>query len=166
MFRGGGLVGLAGRSPYRHAGLACWWDTELMCLEFRELLGGRAVTLSSQVRRRPGLIDVYRVDCEDDRAEWAAHLMRTRVGNDYNYRGVLKAAVLHLPFVRFLSQPNLHDNDRIVPGAPEYCSQGVAISYRIAAGLDLVPNLADSYTEPGDLGRSGLLSLLHRGLVP
>ena len=54
LFRGRGLaarcIGVAGRSDYSHAARAVWWGNDLFCCEVRELNGGRAVTLESQVR--------------------------------------------------------------------------------------------------------------------
>src|SRR5262245_66124760 len=66
LFRGRGviarLIGVAGRSEYSHAARAVWWGYDLFCCEVRELRGGRAVTLESQVRKFPGLIDVFEVN--------------------------------------------------------------------------------------------------------
>ena len=80
LFRGRGLValciGVAGRSEYTHAARAVWWGNDLFCCEVRELRGGRAVTLESQVRKFPGAIDVFEVNPS---ARWREYCtMRTR----------------------------------------------------------------------------------------
>src|ERR1043165_2196205 len=81
-----GLISIAGRGAHSHAAKAAWWRSSapavgrsrqpdalefamaagnrdiLFCLEVRELHGGRAVTLSSQVKRFPGRIDVFQAN--------------------------------------------------------------------------------------------------------
>jgi len=47
------------------------------------------------------------------------------------------------------------DGDSSAP----FCSEAVSRAWRLA-GVDLVPNLADRYTEPGDLARSAHLRLV------
>jgi hypothetical protein len=46
--------------------------------------------------------------------------------------------------------------DDALDGSLPFCSQAVARAYR-EGWRDLVPCLADRYTEPGDLARSALL---------
>lgn len=160
LFRGRGLIsrliGTAGRSEYTHAAKAIWWGDELFCCEVRELKGGRAVTLASQVRRYPGQIDVFQVDPEvrwpDYDFDGANGLMRRLAGCDYGYVGLLKAAVLHVPFWRFLVRPELDDTN--VDDHPPFCSHACAMADRLGGGVDPVPHLADRITEPGDLARS------------
>ena len=53
LFRRRSLISIAGRGEHSHAAKAAWWGGDLFCLEVRELCGGRAVTLASQVRRFP-----------------------------------------------------------------------------------------------------------------
>ena len=59
LFRRHGLISIFGRGTHSHAAKAIWWGKVLCCVEVRQWHGGRAVTLSSQVRRFPGVIDVY-----------------------------------------------------------------------------------------------------------
>ena len=95
LFRGRGLVarliGMAGRSEYTHAARAVWWGNDLFCCEVRELRGGRAVTLESQVRRFPGAIDVFEVNPSSRWREYdrrgAVRYMRRLAGCDYGYLG-------------------------------------------------------------------------------
>jgi hypothetical protein len=160
LFRGSGLVarmiGVAGRSRYTHAAAAVWWGNDLFCCEVRELKGGRAVTLESQVRRHPGCIDVFEVN---PGARWrefdrrgAVRYIRRLAGCDYGYRGVWLAALRHVPLWRFLVRPD--GDDRRIAREPPFCSQACAMANRLGGGVDPVPHLADRLTEPADLARS------------
>jgi hypothetical protein len=160
LFRGRGaiarLIAVAGRSDYTHAGRAVWWGNDLFCCEVRELKGGRAVTLESQVAKHPGLIDVFEVNPslrwrEFDR-RGAVRYIRRLAGCDYGYRGVWLAALRHLPVWRLWMRAD--GDDRRVAEQPPFCSQACAMADRIGGGVDPVPHLADRLTEPADLARS------------
>ncbi len=160
LFRGRGLlsrlIGTAGRSEYTHAARAIWWGDTLFCCEIRELKGGRAVTLASQVRKFPGLIDVFAVNPDNRWPEYDRHganrFMLLLAGCDYGYGGLLQAALLHAPFCRLLVKPATEDAH--VETRPPFCSQACAMADRIGGGVDPVPHLADRITEPADLARS------------
>lgn len=160
LFRRRGIIAIAGRGEYSHAAMLAWWDSTPFLLEMRELRGGRAVTLKSQVQAYPGMIDVYRVASPVWSIKNAAvKAMKLKAGNRYSYANVLSAAALHLPFIRLIAKPDTNDVTA-TPDAddiPEFCSEAVANAYRWA-GLDLVPNLADKVTEPSDLARSAVLA--------
>lgn len=155
LFRRRGLIALAGRGEHSHAAKAAWWGDELFCLEVRGFLGGRAVTLASQVARRPGQIDVFEAN-PDGRwnydAAAATTFMRRLAGCDYGWGGVLRAALLRVPVARLLIRPSTDD----VRGElrPPYCSHACAMADRLGGGVDPVPHLADGWTEPADLARS------------
>ena len=156
LYRRLGPIAMAGRGRHSHAAKAAWWDEDLFCLEIREWLGGRAVTLSSQVERYPGRIDVYEVNPdlrwpEYDRAG-AVRLMRRLAGCDYGYASLMTAAMLHLPVIRWFVRPNV--DDQAPTRRPPFCSQACVMADRIGGGVDPVPNLADQFTEPSDLARS------------
>jgi len=156
LFRRHSLISLAGRGAHSHAAKAAWWDSDLFCLEVREFCGGRAVTLSSQVRKFPGHIDVFEVNPENrwpeyDRAS-ATEFMRRLCGCPYGYAGVAWAGLLHLPVVRWLVRADVAD--RRYDRRPPFCSQACAMADRIGGGVDPVPHLADRITEPADLARS------------
>jgi hypothetical protein len=157
LFRGHGLIAQAiqwgGRSEYSHAAMACWWMDQLFCLEVREWVGGRAVTLASQVERYPGCIDVYRADHPEYIRSTATDKMKSFAGCDYGYLAVLAAALTHLPFVRKWASRSKEAAEQW--NSPPYCSQAIAIAAE-RAGVDPVPNLDDRLTEPGDLARSSL----------
>jgi len=156
LFRRRGVISIAGRGVHSHAAKAAWWGDDLFCMEIREWYGGRAVTLSSQVRRRPGRIDVFEVNPDRRWPEYdrsaAVQFMRRLAGSEYGYWGVVSAAMLHLPLVRFFRRPNLDDD--LHGDRPAFCSQACATADRLGGGVDPVPSLADSLTEPADLARS------------
>lgn len=160
LFRGRGLVaraiGVAGRSDYTHAARAVWWGNDLFCCEVRELRGGRAVTLASQVWRHPGRIDVFEVNPGDRWREYdrrgAVRYMRRLAGCDYGYLGVLQAALRHVVLWRCMVRPD--SDDKRVTDQPPFCSQASTMADRLGGGVDPVPHLADRLTEPGDLARS------------
>ena len=156
LFRRHGLISIAGRGMHSHAAKAAWWDDDLFCLEIREFLGGRAVSLSSQVKRFPGKIDVFEVNPEQRWKEYdrdaAVRVMRRLTGCDYGWWNLLGAAVLHLPGIRLLTRAQIDDFD--TSRRPPFCSQAVAMSERLGGGVDPVCHLADRLTEPADLTRS------------
>jgi hypothetical protein len=150
------LIAVAGRGEHSHAAKAAWWGQDLFCVEIRGLSGGRAVTLSSQVRRYPARIDVYQTNPENrwpdyDRAG-AARFMRRLCGCDYGYGGLAAAALLHLPLVRWFVKPDV--DDEAVERRPPFCSHACAMADRLGGGVDPVRHLADRLTEPADLARS------------
>ena len=156
LFRRRGLISIAGRGDHSHAAKAAWWGDDLFCLEVRELHGGRAVTLASQVRDYPGRIDVYETNPQDRWPEYdragATRAMRRLAGCPYGSWGVACAALLHLPVVRLLAWADLRDGDDNV--RPPFCSQACAMSDRTGGGVDPVSHLADRMTLPADLARS------------
>jgi hypothetical protein len=167
LFRRRGLISIAGRGDHSHAAKAAWWDGDLFCLEVREWHGGRAVTLSSQVRKFPGRIDVYQANpagrFDNYDRDGAARVMRRLAGCGYGYSGVLSAALLHLPLVRLFAHADVCDGE--FTGRPPFCSQACAMSDRLGGGVDPVTHLADRMTLPADLARSPFYQYLFT-LVP
>jgi hypothetical protein len=156
LFRRRNLVSIAGRGEHSHAAKAAWWGRDLFCLEVRQWFGGRAVTLSSQVARWPGRIDVYQVNPDYrwpsyDRAA-ATRYMRRLCGCQYGYLRLAGVALLHLPVVRCFVRPNVDDGS--IDHGPPFCSQACAMADRLGGGVDPVEHLADRLTEPSDLARS------------
>jgi hypothetical protein len=156
LLRRRGLISIAGRGAHSHAAKAAWWGTDLFCLEVREWHGGRAVTLESQVRERPGRIDLYRANPANRWPEYdrtrSTTMMRRLAGCDYGYVAVLAAAMLHLPFIRMALRAEVDDD--AIDHRPPFCSQACAMTDRLGGGVDPVPYLADRLTEPADLARS------------
>jgi len=156
LFRRRGLISAVGRGEHSHAAKAAWWEDDAFCLEVRDWYGGRAVTLSSQVRRHPGRIDVFEVNPDDRWPDYdrrgAVRFLRRLAGCDYGYAGVAMAALLHLPVVRLLVRAGV--DDAAVARRPPFCSHACAMADRLGGGVDPVPHLADALTEPSDLARS------------
>jgi len=149
-------ISVAGRSPWTHAGMACWWHDDLFLLEV-QWTGGRAVLLSTQVKRYPGQWNVFvRKDMTEmsthEFARASARFMRRLCGCSYGFAGLAAAALLHLPLVRCFVPADTDDQAR--DHRPPFCSQACAMAYRIGGEVDPVPELADRLTEPGDLSRS------------
>jgi hypothetical protein len=160
-------IATSGRSDYTHAAKAVWWHAAkavwwrcnspvvLLCVEVREFYGGRAVTLESQVRDNPGLIDVYAANdagCREYSRFSAAAYMLSFAGQPYGYRAIARAAGAYLPFVRLGYQTDTDDTS--IDDGAVFCSEAVSRADRLGGGIDPVPNLADRDTEPGDLARS------------
>jgi len=150
-------IATAGRGVHSHAGKAAWWRNNLFCLEVREFYGGRAVTLSSQVKKYPGRIDVFRPNAD---GQWryydpenSLEVMRRLAGSNYGYVNVKITALTHLPLIRWFVKPDKNDDNDHGRKRPPFCSQAVVMAER-AAGVDPVPNLSDRFTEPSDLARS------------
>ena len=156
LYRRRSLISIAGRGRHSHAAKAAWWEGDLFCLEIREWVGGRAVTLSSQVRRYPGRIDVYGTNPEGRWPEYdragASRFMRRLAGCDYGWFGLLCAAMLHLPLIRWFVRAET--DDQANGSRPPFCSDACARADRIGGGVDPVPFLSDRLTEPADLARS------------
>ena len=150
------LVAVAGRSEYCHAAMAAWWNGRLMCLETVQGRGGRAVLLSRLVDENPDTIDVYRVGESHRRRfhrDQAVEAMLEITGKRYGWLNLARASMRHLPILRLFTIPL--DDDQ-ANGSLPFCSDAISRAMR-AGGVDPVPNLADSGTEPGDLARSAAL---------
>jgi len=156
LFRRRGLISIAGRGVHSHAAKAAWWGDDLFCLEVREFVGGRAVTLASQVNKFPNAIDVFETNpygiAGYDR-DGATRYMRKLCGQPYGYASIFWASLTHLPFVRLCTTVPLEDTGDM-PDAPPNCSAACARSDQWGGGYDPVPNLASHMTEPADLARS------------
>jgi len=181
LFRGGtgiisNLIRTYGKGRYSHAGMAAWWDNDLMCLEVRELRGGRGVTLHSQVNKYPGMIDVYRANAKElemmdhmkergmdpgperyDRMG-SVRMMRGMTHGQYGYWDILMSFLTHLPGIRMFCKPNFNDDD--VDSRPPYCSAAYSIAARLGGGVDPVPDKSDRYTEPSDLSHTSFFKYL------
>jgi hypothetical protein len=146
------LIATAGRSAYGHAAMAGWWKDRLMCVEMA-FSGGRAQRLSNLVDRWPGRIDVFRANATHQRfsRERALRAMIGITGKRYGWLNLFRAAMLHVPLCRFLTLPDVNDEEN--SPWPPFCSQAVALADR-QGGVDPTPTLADRLTEPADLARS------------
>ena len=152
---------VVGRGIHSHVGMAVWWGPELFCIDV-SWLGGRPTSLTKLVQRLPGQIDVYRPNAgnrwPDYNQSGAVSFMRSLCGCSYGWWGLISAALLHLPIVRWFVKPDM--DDLAMNRRPPFCSQARAMADRVGGGVDPVPNLADRLTEPADLARS----TFYRGL--
>jgi hypothetical protein len=159
-------IAVAGRSEYVHAGMAGWWDDDLMLLE-QTNGGGRAELLSNVVARFPGAIDVYSIRDDITPAQFSRaksmRAMKRITGRPYGRLRLLFVALLHLPIVRWFV-PVRQDEAEGETFLPPFCSEAVSYSDR-EGGMDPVPNLPDRLTEPGDLARSSMYRY-HFTLIP
>lgn len=150
-----------GRGKYSHSAMLVFCGQDPFVAEVREFVGGRIVTLESQVERNDGKIDVYHPPTTERNAgkwsgmadEVAARRMMRFAGCDYGYAAVALAYLYYVPCLRARLAPPIND-DEAWDGLPPYCSHAVSLSFR-ASDRDPVPNLADRYTAPNDLTRSG-----------
>lgn len=183
LFRGRGLVsaliGGLGRSRYSHAALAVRVQADgaaprLLVAEFRELRGGRAVLLSKAIEG--AAVDLYRVNLSGVEGLGLSDAeVRRRVADKawgkvlearpYSYWTIVRLVLGRLPLFLLRRLPFLgrrlpfrtwSEDDRADPKG-FVCSVFVSWAWRTAGLVDLVPNLADDSTEPGDLARSGRL---------
>ncbi len=156
LFRKPGLIATLGRGIHSHAAKIAWWADDLFCLEVMQFSGGRAVTLSSQVRDWPARYDVYEVNPENRWPNYDRHgssrFMRRLCGCRYGYVNLMAAALLHTPLVRCFVRAETED--RAVDRRPPFCSHACAMADRIGGNVDPVNHLADRLTEPADLARS------------
>ena len=157
------LIQVVGRGGYSHAAKVVWCRDVPMVAEIREFVGGRLVTLESQVRRYSGQIDLYRTAATISVNEYydreaATRAMIRKAGKSYNYLGVLWIGLCRLPLLLWLFRRSWccrllrgtrFVSDRITGERvmPEFCSQACA-SADVAGGVDPVPNLRDRVTEP------------------
>lgn len=190
LVRTGNLIGRQGRSEYSHAFLCAWRNADqrtLLIAESREGRGGQILTLSSQVRRFPAQIDIYRptLACPCEVTQRAATIAINWAGRRYGYPNILRIALVHRPGLRAMAELLGYEFDveNTTPSPwdePKVCSQLVAWAYRKAreevgtrcscplhremSAWDPAPQLGDRYVEPGDLARSGF-ELVFKGLV-
>lgn len=157
-FRSEGLISRYGRGLHSHAGKILLWGEDFYCVDVREWYGGRAVTIESQVAKRPGKIDIFETNPNNRWNEYnraaACEALRKLAGCDYNYWGVLKAGILHTPIINKLVKPVTETTLDPEKATMLFCSEAVAFVDREFGGVDPVPWLDDSLTEPSDLVRS------------
>lgn len=131
---------------------------------------GRAVPAEPYIRACPsGTFVVYRPKYTSSRralgaVDWA---LENVPGVPYDKKGMFRSFLSHMPFFRWWIRPD--DNDEANGDSkptPLYCSAAVARACRVGGKLDLVPGLADRFTEPGDLAKSAALERLFTIVLP
>jgi len=155
LWRGRGLIGIAGRGIHRHAATAAWWGDDLMVLDTHWRRGGDCRQLVNDVRNESGMIDWFEANAiHDPRYDRAGVVkyMRRLVDTKYGFYSIVHAARHHLPIVRLFANPEINDDGE--NAYPPYCSEGRSRADRIGGGCDPVSFAADRITEPSDLARS------------
>ena len=117
LFRGRGVLGRLYK--YTHVEVVKWnrdmcgAPKSVMLAGFREFQGARMVTLSSQVRKYPGRIDIYRPRCDADTRWWAAELMARQSGKKYSWWTIAIAFLWHCTLLRAITgwKPGPDDSD-------------------------------------------------------
>jgi hypothetical protein len=138
------LIAWGTGSPYVHATMIGWCGDVLMLAEARQWRESHLVTLSSQVKRWPGLYDVYRVHRPfQPRAAW--NTMVRASGTPYGWRQLLEV-VLGKLFGPRMPRP---ENDP-AEDYPRDCSALVNFACR-AGGRVPRAELPDAQVEPGHL---------------
>ena len=169
LFRSAGIRGkalrVAGRGEYTHAAKAVWWypplgspigDAILFVCETIEGVGGRLIPLSRYVAEYPGEIEVFSINCrsfpEYDCAKACEWMLRNIPGVKYGSLSLLRIALSHLPFIRWIVRPSTDNVSQ--SGRKPVCSAAVAKADRLGGGVDPVPGRSDDWCEPSELARS------------
>ncbi len=173
-------------SPTGHIGMSAWRRADqhtLLCAESREGHGGRLVTLSSQIRKYPGRIDVYTPtdDCPRVLRERAATVCVNWAGRNYAYGHIVAMARRRLVWLQKVcgTTPNLQDLTISPFDMAKVCSELFVWCYRFAkrelvrqAQLvkdcfwDALVGVADRWAEPIPLAMNNpSFKLLAKGLV-
>lgn len=179
LFRGSGAIGFLIKrytgGVHSHVALAHKDGDVLECVEFREFMGGRSVSLKSQVDNSPLNIDVFRpvksISYEEMDAEGNTKLIEKNyteetasamtediirwTGQPYGWSNIWKMFLRFIPGAR-LFQQNINDDE---VAKAKVCSTAVTVALR-RNFMDPVPYLADDRVSPADLARSPILQYL------
>tara|TARA_A100001515_G_scaffold144387_2_gene148280 strand:- start:293 stop:907 length:615 start_codon:yes stop_codon:yes gene_type:complete len=179
LFRGSGTIGFLIKrytgGVHSHVALAHKDGDVLECVEFREFMGGRSVSLKSQVDNSPLNIDVFRpvksIAYEEMDAEGNTKLIEKNyteetasamtediirwTGQPYGWSNIWKMFLRFIPGAR-LFQQNINDDE---VAKAKVCSTAVTVALR-RNFMDPVPYLADDRVSPADLARSPILQYL------
>jgi len=179
LFRGSGAIGFLIKrytgGVHSHVAIAHKDGDVLECVEFREFMGGRSVSLKSQVDNSPLNIDVFRpvksISYEEMDAEGNTKLIKKNyteetasamtediirwTGQPYGWSNIWKMFLRFIPVAR-LFQQNINDDE---VAKAKVCSTAVTVALR-RNFMDPVPYLADDRVSPADLARSPILQYL------
>lgn len=170
----------ATRSRFSHAALTVWVGDRIMVAESRELKGCRLVPLSSVLAGKTvSLFKPHPLLAHDVSHGPASALDRNavrnaafdRLGQSYGYWSIVLMLLQKLPLVMLANSLGIFQHVPVVgrvipkwgqlyseddlrePTTHLVCSAYVAWCWR-KGGVDLVKNLSDRNTTPGDLARS------------
>ncbi|MCC6624373.1 MAG: hypothetical protein IT385_24190 [Deltaproteobacteria bacterium] len=154
------LIRWLSKSRASHAGIIMHWHDRILVAEATGKHGVHVWPLSNCVRKYDGRIALYRptpatrarADLDKLRASIIQHL-----GTGYR-----TSSLFQIGWHLLWSRPRaMKDPARRPPKREFVCSELVAACYR-DAGVDLVPDVPDGYTTPGDLERSPALERVGR----
>jgi len=177
------------RSPYSHAALLSWHNGNIKTIEANSLspileliefnvgAGGIIKNFDREVKNNSGLIDIYRPSSSFPRYTYdpkynffskrmlylknksITDTMRQLTGLPYGLKRILRFIQNYIPGLRLFYNINKVTDDRSYNVVAPVCSTSIAYCFNVH-NFDLVKNLADSYTKPGDLAFSPALNYL------
>jgi hypothetical protein len=132
---------------YSHAAMAYWMGPTLMTIEMMQFVGCRIQRLSQQVKRWPGLCDVYRPRQPYD-GEWAANTLARMVGMPYGWSDFARIGFSRVfrHLASTMIEPPKNSNS---PDVPRVCSSAVAWACRVGGQREVAKY--DLLVSPGDL---------------
>jgi hypothetical protein len=142
-------IGIGGRSPYYHAGMAAWINDRLFCVEVKQFVGGRVALVENLLVDPNVAIDVRHILTKKYDRQLAVNGMLGLTGKPYGWHALWRTILSKGVFFRWFIRPSTDDGSN---GTAPYCSMGVSRESR-KAGFDPASLLGDAWTEPGDLGR-------------
>lgn len=174
ILRNGGMLGANSPNDATHALLFLWTFGVLEVFESREFLGAHQVSFSSQVGKYPGLIDIYRPNCDPHVAQVAAGWAAKMEGHKYGYFDWVRTA-----FRRVGGYPRAKTDTTLGEfHEPKDCSAAVTWCYRAGQRdvehelghlapdeWDPVPGINEHFVEPYMLAESGSFRLIARGVI-
>lgn len=192
LFRGEGILSKIiqsiGQGYYSHVGIASWVYDEyghkqyLECIEFREWIGSRAISLNNYVNDNPNIIDVFRpipqykeyIFCCKQRnpiiidkvfdGKLLTTEFRELTGLPYGWSRIFWLARFHILGLRLLSwSEGIEDEDKSREFYP-VCSTIVAHLFA-KHYTKLLRFRSSARTEPSDISRSPILNYMFT-LVP
>ena len=148
------IISRLGRGEYSHVEIVIKDEKDIWSMGM-VWPRGRIIPLKRLVEEAPGKIDWFRTDPKGiykiDRKKIAAAAMES-IGEPYGLMKILYLILLRIPILWEFFTP-VTDDGWTNPILGRICSEGVSNWLR-AGGIDPVPHLADSLTEPADLARS------------
>lgn len=155
-------------SEYSHIGLVHFINNKAYCIEFKEFIGCRLIPLEDYVKQECDRIDVFRTanhvcfsnkvhNFDEKTAKIITNNAKIFIGKKYNWGLIFYIAMHYIPIVRLFINVMSPENKEV---KSFICSSFIAYLWR-KHFVDLVVNLDDGYTKPGDIARSPLLEKLY-----
>lgn len=178
----GRLIAHSGYGLYSHAAIASWHSGTLECIEFKEFIGGRTISMDRAIDMYGNRIDFFRVLPEIIELDFTykhgniqeikkvkklnsslvTQYMRDITGLPYGWLRILVFLRRKVPFLRWCFSVSIDDrlNEQLSCGhIYPVCSTAIALSYN-KMYTDLVPFKSDHEVEPSDLSRSKMLQYM------